>query len=277
MRNLYMPQIATVDAITDETPQIKTLTLTIQNGKGLNARPGQFIQLTIFGSGEFPVSIAPIYGTANKRFQTTVQKIGKVTKEIDNLSVGTKVGIRGPFGNGFPMEKLKGQDILLVTGGVGLSAMLHLIRHIMNKRRQYGKIKLLHGAKKPADIIYKDSDFLLNKNTNKNELDIALTVDYPDPGWQGHVGVVTDLLKATNIVSGKTVAVVCGPSIMMKFAVVGLIDKGLKKNEIFLSMERRMQCGIGLCGHCMIGPKRVCLDGPIFSFEELSDSMEKIF
>lgn len=276
MKNLYMPELARVEDIKEETPNIRTLTISLEGQKPVNSLPGQFVELTVFGCGEFPVSVSDVSGPAGERFQTTVQRIGKVTKEIANLSAGSAIGVRGPFGNGFPLAEMQGKDICIVTGGVGLAAVRHLINYIVENRDQYGKLQLLHGARTPGDLIYKD--FLFNKEKAQEQgIEILLTVDQPDAGWEGHAGVVTGLFKRITVDPARTVAVVCGPGIMMKFASQALSDVGFSDGRILLSMERRMQCGMGMCGHCMVGQKRVCLDGPIFTYGSIKDSLEKAF
>lgn len=274
MKNLYMPELALVEDIKEETPNIRTLTISLEGRNPFNSLPGQFIELTIFGCGEFPVSVSAVPGP--DLFQTTIQQIGKVTKEIASLSVGSAIGIRGPFGNGFPLFEMQGKDICIVTGGVGLAAVRHLINYIVENRGQYGKVQLLHGARTPGDLIYKE--FLFNKEKAQEQgIEILLTVDQTDAGWEGNVGVVTELFKRTTVDPANTVAVVCGPGIMMKFASQGLAEMGFGDGQILLSMERRMQCGMGMCGHCMVGQKRVCLDGPVFTYGSIKDSLEKAF
>ncbi|AEG16420.1 Dihydroorotate dehydrogenase, electron transfer subunit, iron-sulfur cluster binding domain protein [Desulfofundulus kuznetsovii DSM 6115] len=276
MNNLYMPELALVDDIKEETPNIRTLTISLKSRKPLSALPGQFVELTIFGYGEFPVSVSAVLGPTKDRLQTTIQRIGRVTKETANLSVGSTIGIRGPFGNGFPLAEMKGKNICIVTGGVGLAAVRYLINYIIENRDHYGKLQLLHGARTPGDLIYKD--FLFNKEKAQEQgIEILLTVDQPDTGWEGHVGVVTELFKRTTLDPVNTMAVVCGPSIMMKFATQCLSDMGFGDDQILVSMERRMQCGMGMCGHCMVGQKRVCLDGPVFTYGSIKEALERAF
>jgi len=276
MKNLYLPELALVENIKEETPNIRTLTISLEKGKTLSSLPGQFIELTIFGYGEFPVSVSDVLGPDRNRFQTTVQRIGKATTETVNLSAGSKIGIRGPFGNGFPLNEMQGKNICIVTGGVGLAAVRHLINYIIENRHLYGILHLLHGARTPGDLIYKD--FLFNKEkAREHGIEIVLSVDKTDASWQGNVGPVTELLKRTEMDPASTVAVVCGPGIMMKFTTQCLSNMGLADDQILLSMERRMHCGIGMCGHCMVGEKRVCLDGPIFTYASVKNALERLF
>lgn len=274
MKNLYMPELAQVENVKEETPNIRTLTISLEGKKPFNSVPGQFIELTVFGYGEFPVSVSAL-GPGDS-FQTTVQRMGKVTKEIANLVAGSTIGVRGPFGNGFPVAEMRGKNICIVTGGVGLAAVRCLINCIIESRDDFGKVQLLHGARTPGDLIFKD--FLFNKEKAKEQgIEILVSVDHADAGWDGNVGTVTSLFKQTTIDPANSIAVVCGPSIMMKFTSQHLAEMGFGDDKILLSMERRMQCGMGMCGHCMCGQKRVCKDGPVFTYESIKDTLEKAF
>jgi NAD(P)H-flavin reductase len=187
------------------------------------------------------------------------------------------IGVRGPFGNGFPIEKMKGKNILMIAGGTGISVIKSLIHHLLDKREEYGELRLLYGAKTPKDLVFRNT-FLLNESeASKRGLTVTLTVDVPDEGWRGNVGTVVDLLHKTKVDPRNTIAVVCGPSVMMKVATEKLLGMGFDENSIIYSFERRMQCGIGICGHCMLGEKYVCLDGPIFTYAELRGVIERIF
>jgi len=277
MKNSYLPELASVEDIREETSNIRTLTISLKSKKPSDSSPGQFVEITIFGYGEFPVSIAGVLGPKEEYIRTTIQQTGKVTKQVANLGMGSIIGIRGPFGNGFPLSEMKEKNICIVTGGVGLAAVKYLLDQLIENRNQYGNLQLLHGAKNPGDLIYKDTNFLEEEKAQKKGLEILLAVENPDSSWKGHVGVVTELFDKTEIDPSDTIAVVCGPSIMMKFASERLLDMGFGEDQVFLSMERRMQCGMGMCGHCMIGQKRVCLDGPVFSLRVIKDSLEKVF
>jgi sulfhydrogenase subunit gamma (sulfur reductase) len=275
MDNLYMPQIATVLENHRENDNIHTLTLALDSGEHLESIPGQFIELTLFGVGEFPVSISGVLPHQKKKFQATIQKMGKVTHHIETLEVGAKVGIRGPFGNGFPMSEMEGKDICLIAGGIGLAPLKYLLDCLKNDNQKYGKITLLYGAKNPGLYIYCDTYIFKNPLKSKNNLEILITVDEGDKGWTGPVGVVTTLIEKVRINAENTVAVVCGPSVMMKFSCFGLSELGLGDNQIYLSMERKMQCGMGVCGHCMLGGLRVCVNGPVFTLRQIKDVLEQ--
>ncbi|MFH1618022.1 MAG: FAD/NAD(P)-binding protein [Candidatus Margulisiibacteriota bacterium] len=276
MENVFMPDLAKIKDIKNETSDIRTLTVSMEKQKTFEAKPGQFVEMTLFGYGEFPVSVSSGLGS-NGSFQITVQEKGRATNQVKNLTVGATIGIRGPFGKGLSLKAMEGKDVYIVTGGIGLAAVWSLIDALVKKRENYGKLKLLHGARTPADMIYKDA-FVFNRDqAEKRGVEVLLTVDSSDKDWQGNVGVVTELFNKTEISADNAVAVICGPSVMMKFASQGLIDKGFEDGQLILSMERRMQCGMGTCGHCMIGHKRVCLDGPVFYYAEIKDALEKVF
>ncbi len=271
--NIYLPKLGLVEERIKETPKIETLTISLENGETLRPIPGQFVEMTIFGQGEFPISIANVLDTKANKFQVTVQKIGSVTKKIEELNKGSKIGIRGPFGNGFPMEELKGKDIYLVAGGIGLSGLRLLIENLVSEKDNFGQLKLFYGAKTPKDLIYENT-YLLDKEKGVETL---LAVEKPDRNWDGHVGLVTELFHKTEFNPKNGIVVFCGPSAMMHYAAESLMKRGFEKDQLLLSMERRMQCGMGMCGHCMLGEKRVCLDGPIFNYDEIRDALEKVF
>lgn len=277
VQNLFMPDLAVIKKIEDETHNIRLLTISRKTSDRFTIVPGQFVEITLFGKGEFPVSVSAVTD-AKGTFQTTVQQEkGRVTKEIKNLKAGATIGIRGPFGNGFPMEQLRGKNICIITGGIGLAAVWMLLDNILKSRKQYGSIKLLHGARTPEDLIYRDSFLYSKKDVEKRNIEVFLTVDKAAGPWKGHVGVVTELFQKADLRPADSVVVMCGPGLMMKYALRGLSERGFLGNQILLSMERRMQCGVGICGHCMIGHKRVCLDGPVFYYGDLKEESDHLF
>ena len=274
MGHIYMPELAFVVDIIEETSNIRSLVLGLKQDKLFECVPGQFVELTVFGYGEFPVSIAEVIDPHKGRFKVTIQKVGKVTKEAGKLKVGSQIGVRGPFGNGFPLDYMAGKEVQVVSGGVGLAAVWHLLRHLDQHIEDYKKLTLLHGARTPTDIIYREG---LEAFQKRGRFEVYLTVDKSDNGWPGHVGMVTELLKKPTSDTQRAVAVVCGPGVMMRAAATEFLGFGLPEDNIFLSMERRMQCGMGACGHCMVGWKRVCLDGPVLSYKDIRNTLERIF
>jgi len=269
-KHVYMPDLARVVEIREETARSRSLIIAPEK-EAIVCEAGQFIELTVFGHGEFPVSVADVFDEGAHRFMVTIQEIGKGTREVSRLRQGSQIGIRGPFGHRFPLEVFKGWDGHIVAGGVGLSAVWLLLKQLMKNREKYGRLNLLHGARTPSDMIYRDE---LSVMADRANINVALTVDRGESGWAGRVGLVTELLRGDMINPDKSVAVVCGPGVMMKATIVELEKLGVPQDRIYLSLERRMQCGMGACGHCMIGPKRVCLDGPVFPLSEIGNLQE---
>ncbi|MEW5723712.1 MAG: FAD/NAD(P)-binding protein [Thermodesulfobacteriota bacterium] len=274
MKNIYMPEVCALVDLKEETPNITTLTVTLGGGREFDCRPGQFVEFTVFGQGEFPVSVADVVDPARGVFKVTVQRIGKVTREVARLSVGSKIGIRGPFGHGFPLEQMAGKDVCLISGGVGLAGSWLLLQRLLQDKARYGRLNLLYGARTPEDMIYKDALFPKTGRGEAAGFETLLTVDSADNGWRGRLGLVTELLTESRLDPENTVAAVCGPGVMIKAAARRLMDLGLADERVFVSLERRMQCGMGICGHCMVGWKRVCLDGPVFSLAEIKGALE---
>ena len=265
MANPYEPIPAEVLDIIEETPNIKSFLLKPKSD--FSFQTGQFIELTLPGEGE-----APFTPSSNPKikenFEVTIMKAGRVTFKLHNISKNTILGIRGPYGRGYPLEKFKDKEILIVGGGVGLAPLRSLLLALFNEIDDYKKIVLRYGARTPKDLLYQDE----YKDWQKNKkLDMLLTVDVGDENWKGNVGVVTTILKDLPLEIKKAVAVVCGPPIMMKFTTLKLLDLGFSPSQIFLSMEKNMSCGLGKCGHCRLGRFYVCKDGPVFCYEEIKE------
>jgi NAD(P)H-flavin reductase len=195
-------------------------------------------------------------------------KAGRVTSLLHEIPKNTIVGVRGPFGRGYPLEKFKGKDILIVGGGVGLAPLRSLLFSLFAEIDEYNKVVLRYGARTPSDLVYKNS---IPEWAKKDKVDIVTTVDMGEPSWRGNVGIVTTIVKDLPINFKNVVAVVCGPPIMMKFVNLKLLDMGFAPADIYLSMEKSMSCGLGKCGHCRIGKYYACKDGPVFTYEELKD------
>jgi NAD(P)H-flavin reductase len=279
MSNPYLPNLALIKEITKESGNIRTFTVSFKDKTPFDPQPGQFVELSLFGYGEFPVSIAGVVDPSAGVFQVTVRPMGGVTESIADLKVNSTVGIRGPFGKGYPLEKLKSKDVILVAGGVGMASIKYLADYLLKNRNQYGRIILLYGAATPGDLLYQNNPSLYPSEKNQRTLEAFVTVDNPDSAWKGNVGVVTDLIDKIKPVINidRSIVAACGPSKMMKAVVDRFIQAGFKGEQLLLSFERRMQCGMGVCGHCMMGEKRVCLDGPVISFEDVKDTLETLF
>jgi NAD(P)H-flavin reductase len=236
-----------------------------ESEKDFNFKPGQFNMLYVFGVGEVPISISGD-PSQNKILTHTTREVGTVTSAMRKLKVGDIIGIRGPYGSYWPVEKGREYDIVIVTGGIGLAPLRPAIYHILANRADYGKFVLLYGARSPEDILYwKD----LEKWRSRFDMEVYLTVDRAAGDWHGNVGVVTNLIDRAPFDPTHCLTLVCGPEIMMRFTVLNLQKRGVAADKIYISMERNMKCGIGLCGHCQLGSSFVCKDGPVYCYEDV--------
>ncbi len=229
--------------------------------------PGQFNMIYAFGAGEAPISISGDPG-APGRLVHTIRDVGVVTGALRRLKRGEYVGVRGPFGAGWPLEQAAGNDLVIVAGGIGLAALRSVILHVLADRARFGRVVLLYGARTPGDILYRNE---LEMWRARLGLDVQVTVDSGPSGWSGNVGVVTTLIARAFFDSAGALAMVCGPEVMMRFAAQELLGRGLAQDHIYLSLERNMKCGLGLCGHCQFGPHFVCKDGPVFRFDRIRE------
>lgn len=262
-KNIYQPVEAVIEEIKQETPNIKTFVL--KPKAEFSFKTGQFIELTVPGLGEAPFT--PSSSPAIKeKIEVTIMNAGAVTSRLHNMSAGQPVGIRGPFGKGYPLEKFEGKDVLIVGGGVGLAPLRSFFFSLCSQIERYNKIVLRYGSRTPSDIVYKNA---IAEWSKRKKVDLSITVDMGEPAWRGNVGLVTTILNDLPVDLNKAVAVVCGPAVMMKFVTLKLLDTGFKPADIYLSMEKNMSCGLGKCGHCRLGRFYVCKDGPVFTYEEL--------
>ncbi|MDD5449750.1 MAG: FAD/NAD(P)-binding protein [Candidatus Omnitrophica bacterium] len=262
---MYQPIEAIIEDVKQETSSIKTFILRPKSN--FSFQTGQFIELTVPGLGEAPFT--PSSDPAIKdRLDVTIMNVGTVTSALHGMGKGLKVGIRGPFGKGYPLDNFKGKDVLIVGGGVGLAPLRSLLYSLFSDINKFNKVVLRYGARTPDDIVYKE---LIPEWAKKDKVDIATTVDMGNPSWTGNVGLVTTILKEAPVDLNNAAVIVCGPPIMMKFVTLKLIELGFKPADIYLSMEKNMSCGLGKCGHCRIGKYHACKDGPVFSYEQLKD------
>ncbi len=264
-KNIYRPIEAKILDIIQETPTIKTFVLKPE--PEFSFRTGEFIELTMPGLGEAPFTPSSD-PQVTESLALTIMNVGLVTSRLHSMKKGEALGIRGPYGKGYPLDKFKGRDILIVGGGVGLAPLRSLLFSLFSSIDNYNKVVLRYGARTPSDIVFRNS---LTDWSKKKKVDIATTVDVGEHSWKGNVGLVTTILKDLPIDISEAVSIVCGPPIMMKFATLKLLDLGFKPQDIYLSMEKSMSCGLGKCGHCRIGKYYVCKDGPVFTYEQLKD------
>jgi len=276
--NPYLPHQVDIVKIVEETHDTRTFRLTFTDPEIKERfffQPGQFNMVTLFGIGEAPISISSDH-SEHGYFEHTVRKVGNVTKAMFRLQEGDSFRVRGPYGRGWPIEPAEGKNVLIVAGGIGLAPLRPLIYHLIRNKDRFGKIEILYGARTPLDALFTGQWEIWNAVEGCTFRPI---VDGIPPGvkWDFEVGLVTKLFDTMDSVPDNTLAVMCGPEIMMKFAVMGLLEKGFAPEDIFVSLERRMNCGISKCGFCQIGPKYVCQDGPVFSYYELQKLTEKVF
>ncbi len=231
--------------------------------------PGQFNMLYAFGTGEVPVSLSGPPGTSRELLHT-IRAVGSVTRALGRLRRGDQVGVRGPFGTPWPLAEARGKDVVIVAGGIGLAPLRPAVHELLEHRDAYGRIVLLYGARTPRDLLFSRD---LESWRGRFDLDVQVIVDRAAPGWHGLVGTVTALIPRTPLDPEQTTALVCGPEIMMWFTVHALKSRGFATSSIFVSMERNMKCGIGLCGHCQLGPFFVCRHGPVFPFEKIGPTL----
>ncbi len=264
MEDPYLPKKVKILKIMQETSDIKTF---VVESVLPEHSPGQFVELTVFGVGEAPISISSSYPA----MVLTVKKIGSVTNALFELKEGDYVGVRGPYGRGWPMKELKRRNAILICGGVGLPPLRPIIySRLLDK--DSGSTLLCYGARTPDDMAYRGE---LEKLA-KQGISINTTVDTCPMGWKGNVGVVTCIMDRAIKKDENAVCMMCGPPVMMKFASKMLLDKGFTKDQIYISLERMMKCGVGKCGHCMAGGKYVCKDGPVFRLDELEKLPERM-
>jgi len=264
--NSYLPEIAIVEDARFLTQNTKLLTLRFQDTemqRRFRFVPGQFVEVSLFGFGEAPIGISSDPGN-RKNFQICVRGVGSITNALCRLEKGASIGIRGPYGNGFPMESLYGKDILITTGGTGISPVRSLIYALIRHRKNFNKVYFLYGAKTPNDLLYRD-EF----KTWGNFMNLCITVDEADSDWKGELGLVSGLCRMVNINPKKSVAIMVGPTVMYKSMNAELAKLGISPKDTYVSLERRMKCGFGKCQHCTIGTKYVCKDGPIFRLDEI--------
>ena len=267
-----MPVPYVVKRVRRETHDTFTLEMVpFDGGPPLCFRPGQFNMLYLFGVGEVAISISGDPGDG-ARLVHTIRAVGMVTKGLERLRAGAVVGVRGPYGRPWPVDEQLGRDLVIVAGGIGLAPLRPAILHLLADRAAYGRIVLLYGTRSPADILYRRQ---LERWRARFDLDIQVTVDRAAVEWRGSVGLVTTLLGRAPFVPEKTTALICGPEIMMRYTMAGLVERGVSEAAIHLSMERNMKCAIGLCGHCQFGPTFICKDGPVYSSPEIAGLLKQ--
>ncbi len=266
---MLIPSVAVITDVRTDTPDVKTFRVLTPDGKKpFEHMPGQCAMLSIPGVGEalFSITSSP---TNREYMEFSIKKCGCLTSWIHMLEPGQQITIRGPYGNGFPVEtELRGKDLLFIAGGIGLAPLRSVINYCLDNRENYGKLQIIYGSRSKDDLV--DYQEIIDKWMKAENVEVNLTIDREQEGWDGHVGFVPNYVKELSPDLGMTV-LMCGPPIMIKFSLAGLKELGFTDTQVYTTMELRMKCGIGKCGRCNIGNKYVCKDGPVFRFDELGE------
>jgi len=271
--SVYEPVIAHLLKVEQMTEMEKLFTLELPEQSSLGNEPGQFVAVSLFGIGEAPISVSSSPSRSNGTFELCVRNVGDVTNAMHQMAPGAALGIRGPFGHSFPIAKMKGKDILFAAGGLGLAPLRSLINEVIDQRGSFGRVIILYGTKHPSEILFKDE---IEEWAKRGDVEFHMTVDRADDDWQGNVGVITTLFSKIMIDPRNTVAATCGPPIMYRFVLMELLGKGIPETQIYLSLERRMKCGVGKCGHCQINELYCCQDGPVFRYADIKGLEEAL-
>lgn len=264
-----VPYPATILKIIDETPDVKTFQVVFDDPEvmeNFGNKPGQCGMLSVLGVGEAMISITSS-PTKKGYLEFSIKKIGRLTSVIHELNVGDKLAIRGPYGNHFPFEQMKGKNCLFIAGGIGLAPLRSLIDYVLDNRDDYGRVDIIYGARSYNDLCFKYDIF--ERWPKIKDTNVHVTIDREEENWKGHVGFVPAYLEELNPSSENTVPVTCGPPIMIKFVLQGLDKMGFKDEDVITTLEMNMRCGIGKCGRCNIGEKYVCIDGPVFNLAQI--------
>jgi NAD(P)H-flavin reductase len=271
LENIFLPREATIVRAARPTGSEMHFTLRMTDGQPMRFEPGQILEVSLFGYGEIPVGLASS-PTREHTFDLVVRTIGRVSTAVNALTRGQSLYVRGPLGRGFDLNQLRGHDVLIVAGGIGLCPTRSLIQYILDRRREFKRFILFYGARDPKQMLFLDdlAAWRASKDVEYHE-----TVDRATQAWKGNVGVITTLFKHTKI-DPDTRVVICGPPVMFRFVIAEIDRLGIPRGHVFVDLERRMKCGVGKCGHCQINDKYVCVDGPVFSFAEIQNLEEAI-
>jgi sulfite reductase subunit B len=261
----YQIQQGRIIELTHLTEQEKLFRISMQNGEALDHDPGQFVEVSLFGVGEAPISICSS-PTRSDFFELCIRNTGRVTAALHQLKRGDSIGIRGPYGIGFPVMPMEGNDIILIAGGLGIAPLRSLINYIIDNRRDFGKVDILFGCRDPESMLFCDE---LDFWRERIDINFCCSVDVAAPEWEGNVGLITALIPGINLDPPKTIAIACGPQPMYRYVIAELLKKGIPQSHIYLSLERHMKCGLGKCGHCQIDHLYCCQDGPVFNYRQI--------
>ncbi len=271
--SIYLPTQSRILEVQPLTKLEKLFTIELPGGIALGHKPGQFVEVSLLGVGEAPISISSSPSRSNGSFELCIRRAGDLTSVLHRMTSGETIGIRGPFGRGFPFERFRGKDMLFAPGGLGLAPLRSLINQVMDERGNFGRVIILYGARHPSELLFTNE---LAEWQARDDIELHLTVDRADDNWKGNVGVITTLFPKVDIHPRNTVAVTIGPPIMYRFVLMELLGKGIPEGNIWLSLERRMKCGVGKCGHCQINHLYTCQSGPSFSYAEIKHLAEAL-
>ncbi len=271
--SVYLPVMARVLKVEQMTALEKLFTLQLPGGRSLGNEPGQFVEASLMGIGEAPFVVTSSPSRSDGTFELCIRRVGDLTNALHRLEPGDVVGVRGPFGNGFPIGRMRGKDMLFAAGGMGLPPLRSLINQVLDERGAFGRVIILYGTKHPSEILFPGE---LEEWAEQDDVEFHMTVDRADEGWTGNVGVITRLFPKVTINPRNTVAATCGPPIMYRFVLMEMLGKGIPETQIYLSLERRMKCGVGKCGHCQINDLYCCQDGPVFTYAQIKGLEEAL-
>jgi sulfite reductase subunit B len=271
MESLYQPRLARLNKISSLTTTEKLFEISFDDGKSLGHEPGQFVEVSVFGVGEAPISVSSSPTRSKGTFELVIRRVGNVTSALHNMKESAKIGIRGPFGTHFPYKELEGYDLLFVAGGIGLVPARSFINYAIDNSKKYGKITILFGSKSPSERLFTNEMGEWREKAGFYE-----TVDRADETWKGNVGVITTLFSKISINVRKTACIIVGPPIMYKFVLMECKKKEMPDSNIFMSLERRMKCGVGKCGHCQMDGVYVCQKGPVFRYSDIKGLKEAL-
>ncbi len=270
MENMYVPYMMRIEKITDEAPDIRTFRLKFMNSddeKKFNFKAGQFGEYSVFGEGEstFCIASSP---TREGYIECTFREVGRVTSALASREEGDIIGFRGPYGNTFPIDEWKGKNLIFIAGGIALPPLRCVIWNALDLRENFKDVSIVYGARTENDLVYKDE---LKEWEERPDVNLTVTVDPggETPDWKGKVGFVPSIVEEIAPKAENTIAIVCGPPIMIKYTMPALEKLGFQVENIYTTLENRMKCGIGKCGHCMVGSNYVCKDGPVYRYDEL--------
>jgi len=279
--SIYRPEMARLANVEQLTKLERLFHIQLPEGQDLGHDPGQFVMLSVLGVGEAPISITSSPSRSNGDFELCVRQVGDVTGALHAMNPGDQIGIRGPFGSGFPIDEMRGKDVLFAPGGLGLAPLRSLINQVLDEREDFERVIILYGAKRRSELLFRDE---LNDWVERDDVECLLTVDCEDEGdeWQPeqtlecNIGVITTLFPQVDVDAQNTIAVTCGPPIMYRFVLMEMLEKGIPESNIYLSLERRMKCGVGKCGHCQINSLYCCQEGPVFNYADIKGFEEAL-